>query len=378
MDARVGQPDGSTKLCLSCHDGTVALDDAGGMGSGLRAGGAHLGPGDRGWLGTDLTDDHPVSFAYDDALATADGALAAPSTERSGLGGTIADDLLDGASRVQCTTCHDPHDDSLGDFLRVPNARGALCTTCHTRADYALSAHAPDVAPSLARGCATCHASHGGAGQVDLLVASERALCGRCHADQVPAQAPAGQGAHGRTASAGANGTAPVRCATCHDPHGVRAAGLATRAILTDPDDPMRPRAAVPEPQTPWAYTRDPARAAASSADFCLDCHDGTWPGATDVRAELVSVATRTTDFALDGQLTNLHAAHARGLARERGVGCTYCHDVHGASGGNRGVPRDALLQPWLDVREFPYRGPRSCATTDALGKCHGPGVGPP
>ena len=31
MNATTGQPDGSSKLCLSCHDGTVALENFGGV-----------------------------------------------------------------------------------------------------------------------------------------------------------------------------------------------------------------------------------------------------------------------------------------------------------------------------------------------------------
>ena len=58
LEAQVGQPTGSSKLCLSCHDGTVALNATI---SGGDAGGAFISPGAAN-LGTDLSDDHPISF----------------------------------------------------------------------------------------------------------------------------------------------------------------------------------------------------------------------------------------------------------------------------------------------------------------------------
>lgn len=45
-------------------------------------------------LGTDLSNDHPVSFIYDTTLSNTDGGLKDPSSANSGLGGTIQEDLL--------------------------------------------------------------------------------------------------------------------------------------------------------------------------------------------------------------------------------------------------------------------------------------------
>ncbi|MBI4668292.1 MAG: cytochrome c3 family protein [Elusimicrobia bacterium] len=118
-----GQPDGASKLCLSCHDGTIAIDRFG-----SRTGGtAYVG-----WtnLRTDLTDDHPVSFVYDSAMAAAAKTLKDPAVANSGLGGTISQDMLrDG--KLQCVSCHNPHDNTNYFFLRKSNAGSALCLTCH-------------------------------------------------------------------------------------------------------------------------------------------------------------------------------------------------------------------------------------------------------
>ena len=127
LDSSVGQPEGRSKLCLSCHDGTVAIDNFGGF-----AGGTVLIPG-KAAIGTDLADDHPISLTYDTSLASADGELHDPATTITALGGTIADDLLIGG-RLECASCHDVHDTSGNqDLLRIDNSGSALCLTCHDK-----------------------------------------------------------------------------------------------------------------------------------------------------------------------------------------------------------------------------------------------------
>jgi len=59
------QPDGSSILCLTCHDGTIA------PGNPDRT----IPSGSSALLGTDLSDDHPISFVYDNAMAASDGQL---------------------------------------------------------------------------------------------------------------------------------------------------------------------------------------------------------------------------------------------------------------------------------------------------------------
>ncbi len=127
LDATVGQPDGNSKLCLSCHDGTVAVDNFGGKGNGNEfVTGNDL-------IGTDLSNDHPVSFLYDATLASTDGGLYDPTTTSSGLGGTIDQDMLYG-HKLQCASCHDVHNGSgVAKLLVKSNAGSALCLTCHAK-----------------------------------------------------------------------------------------------------------------------------------------------------------------------------------------------------------------------------------------------------
>ncbi|MBI4668291.1 MAG: cytochrome c3 family protein [Elusimicrobia bacterium] len=123
MDTVLGQPDGASKLCLSCHDGTVAIDYGG-----YWPGSEYVAGSDN--LGTDLSNDHPVSFVYDSAMAASAKTLKDPAAASSGLGGTISQDMLrDG--KLQCVSCHNPHNPGNGKFLVKSNAGSALCLTCH-------------------------------------------------------------------------------------------------------------------------------------------------------------------------------------------------------------------------------------------------------
>lgn len=122
----VNQPTES-KLCLSCHDGTVALDSFGGSSGGTTLSGNAL-------IGTDLSNMHPIGFTYDAALATADGGLFNPTTQSSGLGGTITAEMLGGTGNLGCAACHDVHNTAnVAKLLRKTNASSGLCMTCHDK-----------------------------------------------------------------------------------------------------------------------------------------------------------------------------------------------------------------------------------------------------
>jgi predicted CXXCH cytochrome family protein len=133
MDANVGpQPSGMSKMCLSCHDGTVALENYGNTTNGtFFIYGEDL-------IGTDLRDDHPISFVYDTTLATKDGELYDPSTKLSGIlgsSGTINDDMLF-QGKMECSSCHDVHNTRAipgTKLLLIDNTGSALCLTCHDK-----------------------------------------------------------------------------------------------------------------------------------------------------------------------------------------------------------------------------------------------------
>lgn len=140
-------PGGVSLLCLSCHDGTVAVDSFGGATGTTTM--DQLNPA--AVLGTDLSNDHPISITFNATTAAADGALHDPTTTSVTIGtggdktktGTITDVMLSNGT-VQCSSCHDVHNNFVaspsaapGDpgypLLRVSKAGSALCLTCHNK-----------------------------------------------------------------------------------------------------------------------------------------------------------------------------------------------------------------------------------------------------
>ena len=195
LEATIAQPTGASRLCLSCHDGTTALGNLRVL---SRSGQVSLGPlSGRASLGTDLSDDHPVSFVFDAALALRQGQLADPSS----LPALIR---LDGAKQMQCTSCHEPHESRNRKFLRIDDRGGGLCTTCHRQKNWIGSSHAtspatwrgtgtnpwPDTPYTTVadNGCENCHRPHAAARPVRLLSDSqETRVCLTCHDTSVAA-----------------------------------------------------------------------------------------------------------------------------------------------------------------------------------------------
>jgi hypothetical protein len=140
--AITGQPDGVSRLCLSCHDGTVAVDSFGGTTGSVTM--ASLNPA--AVLGTDLSNDHPISITFNTTTAATDGALHDPATTSVTIGaggdktrtGTIDKVMLSNGT-VQCSSCHDVHNSFTvpGDggvpLLKVSKAGSQLCLTCHNK-----------------------------------------------------------------------------------------------------------------------------------------------------------------------------------------------------------------------------------------------------
>ncbi len=179
-------PVGSVSIaCLSCHDGTQAMDSVlndpgsglvnGGFGGGTWSG-PNVQPGVAGTvpagelinapnLGQDISNDHPIGIQYGGGGLTAaasGGTLAdadfnaASSANINGTfvfwvettaGGTAARDKTDmilynrdvtgiaGGLQpfVECASCHDPHSDTNPTFLRTSNDNSAVCLACHNK-----------------------------------------------------------------------------------------------------------------------------------------------------------------------------------------------------------------------------------------------------
>jgi len=188
--AAPGQPTGRSKLCLSCHDGTIAVGSlrhmprGGGAGTVVGLENTLSGAGSSFVLGSDLSDDHPVSLNYD----TGNIELAPIATlEANGI-------KLDNG-QIQCGSCHDPHSEVYPKFLRKPYTEGGygavLCRTCHDKEYWSTVANMPHReslnqwngvgdnpwhlpghnlpndpnSTPKANSCESCHQPHGGSDQ---------------------------------------------------------------------------------------------------------------------------------------------------------------------------------------------------------------------
>jgi hypothetical protein len=283
------QPGGSSKLCLSCHDGTLAIGNvnvlngrinqsitlSGTAPGGVMPPGAGTGTGFTRSLGADLTNDHPISLNFTSALAIRDGELRPVDTNQrwpAGSGTVLGvrasgyKPLLPleptgngGAGQIQCATCHDPHiretDISLGNqkFLRTnrfqeappsavfSQANDIVCLACHDK--------------NLASG-AWAYSAH-----ANPLVATQTYTASAASLREFPAALPVWKAA----------------CLNCHDTHTVQGA----RRLLREGTDSL----AVPK-----------SGGAPALEEACYACH-------TTAAQSAVTPATAVPDIRSDFQL---------------------------------------------------------------------------
>lgn len=131
------QPGTMTKACLSCHDGVTALNSLTNYpGAGL-SGTINMTQnyinGEATNIGMSLANDHPVSITYNTGKAN----LRAPNGNASYTVVKVIDATtvggVSGSSKVECSSCHDPHVSSPTLFLRLNNSGSALCLACHQK-----------------------------------------------------------------------------------------------------------------------------------------------------------------------------------------------------------------------------------------------------
>lgn len=171
-------PGGSSKLCLSCHDGTMAIDKVNAL-NGVKNATIAMngqttpvtmpsGSATTGFtrdLGVNLSNDHPISFTYDSALAARDGELRGPDATvvKTRTAGAAPPKMPLENGQVQCATCHDPHlrdktaSNGNAKFLRMNRfqvdqpgggtfnqSNDIICLACHDKGglSWAFSAHA--------------------------------------------------------------------------------------------------------------------------------------------------------------------------------------------------------------------------------------------
>lgn len=238
---------GSSKLCLSCHDGTVAVGLTVAQGAVTTSGAMAAAD----ILGTNLNSSHPVSMT-----PVNDGALAATLFTSPPATKDPAVKLV--AGKVECTTCHDPHvpknDPSVPMFLVRSNANGALCLACHdpsrampntlngwTTGPHAAAANTVPTTAGFgsygtvaANACSNCHLAHNDPATRNLR-ALEEAACAPCHSGVNTSPALLNvmgeftktykhptttvSGAHDPAETLPVNNTRHAECADCHNSH---------------------------------------------------------------------------------------------------------------------------------------------------------------
>lgn len=394
--AVIGQPTGASKLCLSCHDGTIALGMVRSRSAPIAfQGGAATLPFGAARLGTDLADDHPVSFTYDAALASANGQLKNPAT----LLGAVR---LDQNSQLQCTSCHDPHNNQNGKFLAQPNTASGLCLNCHNENNWTDSTHAtsakiwngsspnpwPHTSETTVRnnGCESCHRPHSAGTKQRLLnFPEEEANCFSCHNGNVAAQNiqrefnkvsshPIFNTAqvHDPTEDP-VNATRHVECVDCHNPHAAK-----------------NQTAEAPYAPGPLTGVRgvnasgNRVKQIAYEYELCFRCHaDSTARGPARVTRQFVQTNTR---LAFATANASYHPVMALGKSStvpslilprtlSSWVYCTDCHNNNtGAKAGGTGPngPHGSINIPLLERRlELTDYQPESSAVYALCYKCH-------
>ncbi len=142
LNATIGQPGGVSLLCLSCHDGSVALNAysmAGGSPSGADDQRINSGSssGDNAYtIGKDgdLSNHHPIGFNYYQAM---DADLEIANVTKQMTSNTKIKDLLYGGTQFECVSCHDVHNSQNATnaerFLWRSNDHSKFCLTCHEK-----------------------------------------------------------------------------------------------------------------------------------------------------------------------------------------------------------------------------------------------------
>ena len=166
-DQHVHPIDPGSRNCLSCHDGSMARSFP------------HRGE-----------QKHPqVNLTASETPAPANYNMHLFNFPSSGKEisrpGENSELLLNSNNEVGCITCHDPHNNEKGHFLRISNKGSEICLECHHMQNWELSTHGNPQNPLHAGlqevACLQCHEIHTLPTNAKLLRADENTLCLSCH-----------------------------------------------------------------------------------------------------------------------------------------------------------------------------------------------------
>lgn len=140
----MASPGGVSLLCLSCHDGSIAVNSYGNadqppqsVSTGTTAIASSYQIGFENYLGNH----HPIGFDYD-AAAAADTELRSPDTAQmtpvTFVRDHLAGDGIGGTTMLECASCHSVHNKgNTGESLLWRSDQNSeLCLTCHDKGTY--------------------------------------------------------------------------------------------------------------------------------------------------------------------------------------------------------------------------------------------------
>ncbi len=130
LTSRPEQPNGATKLCLSCHDGTIAVGAIRGLSEPIAMAGVNnngtIPTSRKSNIGSDLTGTHPVSLKFSQSAALTSKHLKWPLNDPANKG------FLDANGYIQCTSCHDPHSSQSEKYpFWKRSTFSEVCQACH-------------------------------------------------------------------------------------------------------------------------------------------------------------------------------------------------------------------------------------------------------
>ena len=300
-----------SKLCLSCHDGTVAPGQTLAFGQLAMRGSMKL----QNKLSADLSGSHPFSLKkpLTDAPDLFNLLSATPAQTKDPAVQMVNDN-------IECTTCHNVHfqgiDKVVRSFLVRDSSNGALCLACHDPsrvvggqtnrlAGWATSIHATSAAGASnnpyvggyasvgQNSCNSCHMPHNAFGPARLLRGPDEQDCVNCHAgtNTQPATLnvfaefsktghpfPAGNNKHDPAEGVLLNNNRHATCVDCHDAH------ASQETSVFGPPPQLRPAqtnsvgvsaADGVTPMTPYAVNQ---------FENCLRCHGNSLGKVADSR----------------------------------------------------------------------------------------------
>ncbi|MEW6447820.1 MAG: cytochrome c3 family protein [Bacillota bacterium] len=335
-----------TALCLTCHDGTASVFNV-----------VYVPE-------TDIWGAGVTREVYGFGFGTTAGSVCFHPVKNTGNPAV--------GQVLECVDCHNPHGDTTvsgGVYARLLSSTDStgryyqgpdFCLACHGSTDrgfpsvenqsvsywvYTLGNHrnskaahydtskaALQPASGTLVTCATCHYKHA-SDRKRLVTKAEENLCFKCH--NTTSNSMSGRNIQAEFAKSShhdVTGTtgAKVECTSCHGPHTVGAKSLSaveTYSQVANPDNTKSVMA-----RTAATQDNGIANTVGTFTGFCISCHDGSPPAATESTTEYVpyTIVFPETIFTTNSGGWN-KGSYQSGGHGGTGMTCLTCHESHGS-----------------------------------------------